>query len=91
MSIFFMFLVIMLSACLAVIIAEFLTRWWDDRQEAKALLLRDIRVKDELITRLNLQVAQLTARAHMLEYALATKTKRGLYLAEAPALLRKQI
>lgn len=81
MSSFFIFLTILLSACLAVLIAEFLTRWWDDRQAAKALLLRDIKVKDALITELTLENRMLQVQNNMLRLVVERKNKRGMYLA----------
>jgi hypothetical protein len=85
MSAFFMFLTILLSACLAVIIGEIITRWWDDRQEAKALLLRDIKVKDELIIKMTLENRMLHVQLNMLRLVLERKTKRGIYLASNQA------
>jgi hypothetical protein len=85
MSAFFMFLTILLSACLAVIIGEIITRWWDDRQEAKALLLRDIKVKDELIIKMTLENRMLHVQLNMLRLVLERKAKRGIYLASNQA------
>jgi hypothetical protein len=93
MNAFFIFLVIVLSACIAVCFGELITKAFERRQNAKALLLRDIKVKDALITELTLANRMLQVQLNLAHLVVERKTRRGLYMVEddRPALLRPQI
>jgi hypothetical protein len=76
----FLFLCCLLGVCLLVWPIRLAYDFIQGRRALFDLMRRDIRVKDELIRQLHLELAMLRVSMNMQALVAARKAKRGIYL-----------